>query len=160
MKQISTLISNMSQSEISQFERIGSFESTIGGEPISLTLDDVEIHSEEIPGWQVASDGPITVALDMNITPELKSEGIAREFINRIQNLRKESDFDVTDRIILRIVKHKDIDDAIRQFSDYISNQTLAAKLELVDKLPGDSGKLVELDHGVETYIQVEKAAI
>jgi isoleucyl-tRNA synthetase len=158
MKQISALITNMSQSEISLFEGNGSFESIIDGKYISLSLDDVEIHSEEIPGWQVASDGPITVALDMNITPELKSEGIAREFINRIQNLRKESDFDVTDRIILRIVKHKDLDNAIHQFSDYIRNQTLSAKLELVDRLPGGSGKLVELDQGVETFIQVEKA--
>jgi isoleucyl-tRNA synthetase len=160
MKQISALISNMSQSEISLFESRGSFESIIDGEQILLSLEDVEIHSEEIPGWQVASDGPITVALDMNITPDLKSEGIAREFINRIQNLRKESDFEVTDRIILRIVKHKDLDNAISQFSDYISNQTLASKLELVDRLPDGSGKLVELDQGVETFIQVEKAAI
>lgn len=160
MKQISGLIGNMGQSEISEFERKGSFEGMIEGETIRLLLEDVEIHSEEIPGWQVASDGPITVALDMNITPELKAEGIAREFINRIQNLRKESNFEVTDRIILRIVKHNELDDAIRQFSDYISNQTLSAKLELVEKLPDGLGKLVELDQGVETWIQVERAAL
>ena len=158
MKQISALIGNMGQSEISGFERKGSFEAMIEGENISLLLEDVEIHSEEIPGWQVASEGPITVALDMNITPELKAEGIAREFINRIQNLRKESNFEVTDRIILRIVKHNELDDAIRQFSDYISNQTLSARLELVEKLPDGLGKLVEIDQGIETYIQVEKA--
>jgi isoleucyl-tRNA synthetase len=158
MKQISALIGNMGQAEISEFERKGLFESAIDGEPIVLSLEDVEIHSEEIPGWQVASEGPITVALDMNITPELKAEGIAREFINRIQNLRKESNFEVTDRIILRIVKHNDLDSAIKQFSDYIGNQTLAAKVELVDKLPDGLGKLVEIDQGIETFIQVEKA--
>ena len=160
MKQISALIGNMDQSEISGFERNGAFEAVVEGEKISLSLEDVEIHSEEIPGWQVASDGPITVALDMNITPELKSEGIAREFINRIQNLRKESNFEVTDRIILRIVKHEELNDAIIQFSDYISNQTLSAKLELVEKLPDGSGKLIEFDQGIETYIQVEKVTI
>jgi isoleucyl-tRNA synthetase len=159
MKQISALISNMGQSEISGFEKKGSFEGVIEGENITLLLEDVEIHSEEIPGWQVASDGPITVALDMNITPELKAEGIAREFINRIQNLRKESNFEVTDRIILRIVKHNDLNDAIVQFSDYIRNQTLSMKLELVEKLPDGLGKLVEFEQGVETYIQVEKTS-
>ena len=160
MKQISALIGNMGQSEISEFERKGAFEGVIDGENITLLPEDVEIHSEEIPGWQVASDGPITVALDMNITPELKAEGIAREFINRIQNLRKESNFEVTDRIILRIVKHNELDDAIIQFNDYISNQTLSAKLELVEKLPDGSGKLIEFDQGIETYIQVEKVTI
>jgi len=160
MKQISAMISNMSQSDISGFERQGSFETMIGVEKVALTLDDVEIHSEEIPGWQVASDGPITVALDMNITPDLKAEGIAREFINRIQNLRKESNFEVTDRINLKIVKNEYLDDAILQFSEYIANQTLASKLNLVDALTDGSGKLVEIDPGIQTYIYVEKVSV
>lgn len=160
MKQISAMISNMSQSEISGFERQGLYETMMEGEKIALSLEDVEIHSEEIPGWQVASDGPITVALDMNISPDLKAEGIAREFINRIQNLRKESNFEVTDRIILKIVKNQQLDDAILQFSEYIANQTLASSLKLVDSLTYGSGKLVEIDAGVQTYIQVQKASV
>ena len=160
MKQISALVGNMSQSEISLLEREGAFKAMINDENIELTLEDVEIHSEEIPGWQVASDGPITVALDMNITPDLKAEGIAREFINRIQNLRKESNFEVTDRINLRIVKQDELDGAILQFKDYISNQTLASDLKLVDSLTNGSGKLVEIDQGIHTFIQVEKASL
>jgi isoleucyl-tRNA synthetase len=160
MKQISAMIGNMGQSDISALERQGSFETMIEDEKVTITLSDVEIHSEEIPGWQVASDGPITVALDMNITPDLKAEGIAREFINRIQNLRKESNFEVTDRINLRIVKNEQLNDAIIQFKDYISNQTLASNLQLVDSLHNGSGKLVEIDNGIETYIHVEKASV
>jgi isoleucyl-tRNA synthetase len=160
MKQISAMIGNMNQSDISALERQGSLEILIEGEKVTITLSDVEIHSEEIPGWQVASDGPITVALDMNITPDLKAEGIAREFINRIQNLRKESNFEVTDRINLRIVKNEQLNDAIIQFKDYISNQTLASNLQLVDSLHNGSGKLVEIDNGIETYIHVEKASV
>jgi isoleucyl-tRNA synthetase len=121
-------------------------------------LEDVEIQSEDIPGLQVASEGAITVALDINVTPELRLEGIAREFVNRIQNLRKESNFEVTDKIILRIVRHPELNEAMDKFGDYIGHQTLASRVELVDQLPDDeTAKLVEIDKGIETFIQVEK---
>jgi isoleucyl-tRNA synthetase len=124
----------------------------------TLALEDVEIQSEDIPGLQVASEGAITVALDINVTPELRLEGIAREFVNRIQNLRKESNFEVTDKIILRIVRHPELNEAMDEFSDYIGHQTLASRVELVDQLPDDeTAKLVEIDKGIETFIQVEK---
>jgi len=158
MKAVSVLISNMSQTEIAAFERAGTFEAVLDGEPVTLALEDVEIQSEDIPGLQVASEGAITVALDINVTPELRLEGIAREFVNRIQNLRKESNFEVTDKIILRIVRHPELNEAMDKFGDYIGHQTLASRVELVDQLPDDeTAKLVEIDKGIETFIQVEK---
>jgi len=158
MKAVSVLISNMSQTEITAFERAGIFEAVLDGEPVTLALEDVEIQSEDIPGLQVASEGAITVALDITVTPELRLEGIAREFVNRIQNLRKESNFEVTDKIILRIVRHPELNEAMDKFGDYIGHQTLASRVELVDQLPDDeTAKLVEIDKGIETFIQVEK---
>ena len=157
MKPVAVLIGNMSQQEIASFERNGSFDTTLEGEPVTLSLEDVEIQSEDIPGLQVASEGAITVALDINVTPELRLEGIAREFVNRIQNLRKESDFEVTDKIILRIVRHPELSEALDKFGDYIGNQTLASRVELLDQLPAGTGKLVEIEKGIETYIEVEK---
>jgi isoleucyl-tRNA synthetase len=157
MKPVSVLIGNMTQPEIAAFERAGTFEGRIDGEAVTLALEDVEIHSEDIPGLQVASEGAITVALDINVTPELRLEGIAREFVNRIQNLRKESDFEVTDKIILRIARHPELSEAMEKYGDYIGNQTLASRVELVDQLPAGTGKLVEIEKGIETFIQVEK---
>ncbi len=157
MKPVSALISGMSQPEINSLESTGVFESMIDGNKVTLTLEDVEIQSEDIPGLQVASEGAITVALDINVTPELRLEGIAREFVNRIQNLRKESDFDVTDKIILRIVRHPELSEAMEKYGDYIGNQTLASRVELVSHLPEGTGKLVEIEKGIETLIQVEK---
>jgi len=158
MKAVSILVNNMSQQEISAFERTGTFDTLIEGEPVTLALEDVEILSEDIPGLQVASEGAITVALDIKVTPELRLEGIAREFVNRIQNLRKESNFEVTDKIILRIIRHPELNEALDKFGDFIGRQTLASKVMLVDKLSdGETGKVVEIEKGIETFIQIEK---
>jgi len=158
MKAVSVLVSKMSQTEIAAFEQNGTFDALIEGEPVILALEDVEIHSEDIPGLQVASEGAITVALDINVTPELRLEGIAREFVNRIQNLRKDSNFEVTDKIILRIVRHPELNEALDRFGDYIGSQTLASRVELIDELNDtQTGKLVEIEKGIETFIQVEK---
>jgi len=158
MKAVSVRVSNMNQGEIASFEQTGAFDAMIEGEHITLALEDVEIHSEDIPGLQVASEGAITVALDITITPELRLEGIAREFVNRIQNLRKDSNFEVTDKIILRIVRHAELNEAMDKFGAYIGSQTLASRVELVDKLENaQTGKLVEIEKGIETFIQVEK---
>jgi isoleucyl-tRNA synthetase len=164
MKAISVQIGNMSQSEIADFERTGTTTTTTTLPPDTtpkitrLVLEDVEIQSEDIPGLQVASEDGITVALDITVTPELRLEGIAREFVNRIQNLRKESNFEVTDKIILRIVRHPELNEAMDKFGDFIGSQTLASRVELVDELSGDeTGKLVEIEKGIETFIQVEK---
>jgi isoleucyl-tRNA synthetase len=100
----------------------------------------------------------LTVALDINVTEELKEEGIAREFINRIQNLRKESGFDVTDKIILTIQQHEAINSAINKFKDYIASQTLAKEVLLTEKCNDSNAKSVELDNGIETYMKIERA--
>ena len=157
MKQIVGVVNQFGQTDISDFEKSGNFEILVGDEKIMLTLEDVEIQTEDIPGWTVASEGQLTVALDINVTKELKQEGIAREFINKIQNLRKDSNFEVTDRINLKIVKHAEFNEAVLNHKDYICTQTLADELELVDLLNGNDVKEVEIDKDVVAQIWVEK---
>jgi Isoleucyl-tRNA synthetase (EC 6.1.1.5) len=157
MKQIAAFVTQMNQHDIATFERNGCFAATIEGESVELSPEDVEIISEDIPGWQVASEGALTVALDINVTPELRMEGIAREFINRIQNIRKESDFEVTDKIKLTIVRHPDLNESLERHSDYICNQTLALQLLLVDTIDNPAARAIEIDKGVETIMLVEK---
>ncbi|TKG88003.1 isoleucine--tRNA ligase [Puteibacter caeruleilacunae] len=156
MKQIAGAISGMSQEDIAGFESAGEFALQLGDENINITLEDVEILSEDIPGWLVANEGGLTIALDITVTDDLKYEGIAREFINRIQNIRKESDFEVTDKVNLQIMKNENFDDAVLKHKDYISNQTLAASLTLVDSLKEENARKVDIDE-VETLIMVEK---
>lgn len=155
MKQISALVGAMEQSDIFKFEKKGSYDLRIGEETITLALEDVEILSEDIPGWLVANEGSLTVALDINVTPELRNEGIARELINRIQNLRKESDFDVTDKIHLSIGRRKEINEAVENFSDYIAGQVLAETIQLTDD-KDENSKEVEIDE-IHTFIKIEK---
>ena len=155
MKQISGEIAGFNQQDISTLEKAGNYDLHINGEIISLSLEDVEIQPEDVPGWLVASEGGLTIALDINLTEELKQEGIAREFINKIQNIRKESDFEVTDRIVLQIQKHDFYNLAVVNFKDYISNQTLASELVMVDQLDEENSTLVEIDTDVEARIQV-----
>ncbi len=155
MKQISGEIAGFNQQDISNLEKTGNYDLNINGEIISLSLEDVEIQTEDVPGWLVASEGGLTIALDINLTEELKQEGIAREFINKIQNIRKESDFEVTDRIVLKIQKHDFYNLAVTNFKDYISNQTLASELVMTDQLEEENSTLVEIDTDVEARIQV-----
>ena len=157
MKQISGEIAGFNQEDISQLEKSGVYELNIGGEVITLSLEDVEIQTEDIPGWTVASEGGLTIALDINLTEDLKQEGIAREFINKIQNIRKDSDFEVTDRIVLKIQKHDFYNRAVLNFKEYISNQTLASELVMVDQIDTERSHLVEIDTDVEARIQVER---
>jgi isoleucyl-tRNA synthetase len=157
MKQISGEIAGFSQIEISNLERSGSHNLNIGGETILLSLEDVEIQTEDVPGWLVASEGGLTIALDINLTEELKQEGIAREFINKIQNIRKESDFEVTDRIVLKIQKNERFNLAVENFRVYISNQTLANELIMVDEINHGPSHIVEIDTDLEAVILVEK---
>ena len=131
MKQISAAIGSLDQKDISAFENSGSHILSLEGEEVNLSLDDVEIISEDIPGWLVANEGTLTVALDVTVTDELRQEGIAREFVNRIQNLRKESGFDVTDKIHVSIENLDEIAPAVRKHSGYIGSQTLADHIEL-----------------------------
>lgn len=155
MKQISALVAEMEQSDIFEFEKNGEYKLQIGSETLALGLEDVEILSEDIPGWLVANEGRLTVALDISLTKELEEEGIARELINRIQNLRKESNFDVTDKIKLYIGRHKAIDEAVEHFSPYIASQVLAESVELTNEKK-QADKEVEIDE-IRTFIRVEK---
>jgi isoleucyl-tRNA synthetase len=157
MKQISAEIAGFTQEDISLLERSGSYELSINGEPILLSLEDVEIQTEDVPGWLVASEGGLTIALDINLTEELKQEGIAREFINKIQNIRKDSDFEVTDRIVLKIQKNDKFNLAVENYRDYISNQTLAGELVMMDHINHPKAHTVEIDTDLEAVVLVEK---
>lgn len=155
MKQISAKVGAMSQSDIFDFEKSGAYSFDADNVKVDLELNDVEIISEDIPGWLVANEGRLTVALDVNITKELREEGIAREFINRIQNLRKESDFDVTDKIRLFIGSHPETDEAVNNFHQYIASQVLADEIKIVSEKSTDS-KEIEIDE-INTFIKIEK---
>jgi isoleucyl-tRNA synthetase len=156
MKQVAGAIAQMSQEEIGKLEQNGTFMLNVAGEDVDLSPDDVEITSEDIPGWTVSTEGQVTVALDIEISEDLRHEGIAREFVNRIQNIRKESNFEVTDKIKVSIKKNEEFDAAINKFKDYISNQTLTKELVLINAINGNNTHEVDID-GVATSILVEK---
>ena len=126
MKQIAALTAEFSQERIAEIEAAPETVLDIAGEKIVVTPADFEITSEDMPGWLVASEGKLTVALDITITDDLKAEGVARELINRIQNIRKESGFEVTDKIRVEIEQKEIVADAVARFADYIASQTLA----------------------------------
>ena len=149
MKNINMAITELTRQEIADFERSGSHKMNFDGKEVILTTADVEIISEDIPGWQVANDGRLTVALDITVTDELRYEGIAREFVNRIQNIRKESGFDVTDKITVLIEDHKLIREAVKRHSAYIGSQTLAKKVAVVSDLSDDNVREVEINEMV-----------
>jgi isoleucyl-tRNA synthetase len=157
MKVIASEIGKFSQDDILKFEKDNHFPIKVNGNAIILILEDVEIVSEDIPGWLVANDGNLTVAMDINVTEELREEGIAREFVNRIQNLRKESNFDVTDKIDIEIQKHHFINKSITRHNEYIGSQTLAENIILVDHLDENIAKAIEIDEGVNVLIKINK---
>ena len=124
----------MSQAQIAEFEKNGTLSLGLpNSENVVVELEDVEIFSEDIPGWTVANEGSLTVALDITVTDELRNEGVARELVKRIQNLRKESGFEITDRIDIQLEHNEHTDTAVEQFRDYISAQVLANSLTLTD---------------------------
>jgi len=157
MKEVSEMIGKLNQADIASIERDGRFTLTLTDGPAELLLGEVEILSEDIPGWLVANDGNLTVALDIMLTPELLEEGIARELINRIQNMRKVSGFEVTDKIRILIQKHPALNAAVENFSDFIANQTLAIKIKLADRVNGNETKEVDLDEEIKTFIQISR---
>jgi isoleucyl-tRNA synthetase len=132
MKGIAVLLSSFDQQQITEFERKEGISVEIEGEICTLTLEDVDILSEDIPGWLVASAGKLTVALDITVTEELKNEGIARELVNRIQKLRKDSDFEVTDKITVLLEDDEYVNAAVSQYKAYICSEILATHLNLV----------------------------
>ena len=151
MKDLGKAIMAMSQKDIAALEKSGSFTfDNLEGKPV-VTLEEVEVIPEDIPGWLVANDGNVTVALDVTVTPELKNEGMARELINRIQNIRKSSDFDITDKVKVEITHSPAVDEALKEFKEYIAAQVLADEIALVDSLTGDD--VTELDVDGEKFL-------
>ncbi len=137
MKQLAAEVQAMSQADIQEFESKGSFTFSIGGESAVVELTDVDIISEDIPGWLVANEGRLTVALDITVTDDLRKEGTARELVNRIQNLRKTSGLDITDKINIVISNVLQVQEAFEQFGSYIASQVLAENIELSDNVSG-----------------------
>lgn len=135
MKAVAAAISAFSAADIATLERNGQFDLLIDGEQLPIQLSDVEIISEDIPGWTVANKGALTVALDITITPELQDEGNARELVNRIQKIRKDSDFALTDRIQVKVAAIDGLKSAIINYNDYICTEILADSIEVVPEL-------------------------
>ncbi len=135
MKELAAAITAMSQEQINVFEAAGKAELVLSTETVTVEIEDVDILTEDMPGWLVANEGLLTIALDIEVSEELLQEGIARELVNRIQNIRKQSGFDITDKINIEIEKNEHINAAVANFSDYIGSQVLANSLTLVDTL-------------------------
>ncbi|MEN8789053.1 MAG: DUF5915 domain-containing protein, partial [Flavobacteriaceae bacterium] len=154
MKQIARAIGELDQEHIQKIERDGKISLDIENKIIILQLEDVEISSQDIEGWLVASSGSLTVALDVTIDENLRQEGIARELVNRIQNLRKESGLDVTDKIDIKILKDGLVEKAVERNKRYIMNETLTAELDFEEKM--DEGTTVVFDE-VNTKLFIQK---
>ena len=143
MKSVNAAVTEMSQEQISELEKNGTITLQVEGTDALIELADVEIFSEDVPGWTVANEGALTVALDVEVTDELRREGIAREVIKKIQAMRKDSGLEITDRIAVSVSKNAGSDEAVEQFAEYIGNQVLADSLTLCDSVEGEP---VELD--------------
>src|SRR5690606_22585918 len=155
MKMVSAEIGQWGQEEIGLLEKEGVYKFGMDGDTVTLLLEDVIITSQDIPGWSVASDNGLTVALDVTLTTPLKQEGIARDFVNRIQNLRKEMGLEVQDKITINIEKSKEeVDQAFINFSDYIQTETQALSLSVIEELTG--GNVLDMDD-FELTVKVEK---
>ena len=157
MKQLAATIAAMSQEEILAFEQNGSYTFNIEGAEATVTTEDVDIFSEDIPGWLVANEGRLTVALDITVTDELRREGYARELINRIQNIRKSSGFEITDKIYVTLAHNEETDAAVAEYSDYMARQVLAESFTVGDLQEGEN--VTELDFDTfKVLVKVVKA--
>ena len=155
MKAAAQVINSLSQEDIDQIEKTGLYALSISDAQYDLTTEDFEISADEIPGWQVATDREITVALDITLTDELKKEGIARELINRIQNIRKNSDFEVTDRITVQISSNEQVSSSLAQFKDYVATEVLADEINIVADVTGES---IDITDDISVVIGVAKS--
>ncbi|MEO2060859.1 MAG: isoleucine--tRNA ligase [Mesonia sp.] len=154
MKHVVSAVNKLEPADITAIERDGEINIEVNGKMTTLQLDDVEITSQDIEGWLVASNAGLTVALDVTLNDELKKEGIARELVNRIQNLRKDSGFEVTDKIDIKIKKDGVVESAVQDNLEYIKNETLTANLELAEAL--DNGVEISFDD-VNTQLSINK---
>ncbi len=147
MKSVNETVTNMSQEQIAELEKNGCITLQVEGVDALIEMADVEIYSEDVPGWTVANEGALTVALDVEVTDDLRREGVAREIVKKIQAMRKDSGFDIVDRIAVEIASSEATDAAVEQFNAYICNQVLADELKISDSVEGDN--VVELDDAV-----------
>lgn len=154
MKAGADIISQLGQKEISEIEKSGGYQLMLNGQTYDLSLEDFVIGSDDIEGWMVAKDEEITVALDIHLDHDLVSEGIARELVNRIQNMRKEADFEVTDRIQVRISPNEIVFPAVEKFGEYIRQEVLADELSVG---PAENGQEVELVEGARIRITLHR---
>jgi len=135
MKEIAAAMLSFGNFEISEIERNGQFVLTLPTGVVELTPENVEIITEDMQGWLVTNEGKLTVALDITVTDALMREGIARELVNRIQNIRKSNGFEITDKIIIEIENNENINEAVLEFKEYIATQTLALEVKLAEKV-------------------------
>ena len=154
MKAVAAAVAEMSQEAIAELEKKGSYTFNLDGAEAVIETADVEIFSEDIPGWLVANEGKLTVALEVTVTEELRREGIARELVNRIQNIRKPSGFEITDKIKITLSKNPQTDDAVNEYNDYIRNQVLGTSLTLADNV--ENGTELNFDD-FSLYVSVVK---
>jgi isoleucyl-tRNA synthetase len=154
MKDIAAAFAQFSQSDISAIEASENYTFALPAGEVVLEKADYEITSEDMPGWLVATEGKLTVAMDITITDALKKEGVARELINRIQNLRKEKDFEITDKVEVAIVKREDVAESLAEYATYVCEQTLCGNISLVDTLEG--AEEVEWENGEMLHISIK----
>ena len=154
MKAVAAAVAEMSQEAIAELEKNGSYTLQLDGTDVVVEAADVEIFSEDIPGWLVANEGKLTVALDVTVTEELRREGIASELVNRIQNIRKSSGLEITDKIKITLSKNQQTDDAVNEYKDYICNQVLGTSLTLTDEV--ENGTELNFDD-FSLYVSVVK---
>ncbi|MBA2610364.1 MAG: isoleucine--tRNA ligase [Bacteroidetes bacterium] len=157
MKAVQAFANDNGANIISGIEKTGAFTIELNGINIVIEAEDVEIIPVDIPGWKVANNGALTVALDVNLSEELKNEGLAREVVNRIQNMRKDAGFEVTDKILVKIQQNSDLDNAIKNNLSYICSETLTNDLQLVQNLSAANASKIEVDELITTLIFIEK---
>ena len=153
MKEIAEAMTGFSQAQISEIEQKGNYTLQLNSGDVELTQEDVEIATEDMPGWLVANEGRMTVALDITVTPELLKEGIARELVNRIQNIRKSNGYEITDKINIQIEAKDEINETVKEYGQYIAAQTLGKSIELVDKINNPTALDFE-DYQVNVFIE------
>lgn len=159
MKQLAAMLANVNQSQIAEYEKNRSLSLIVDNEQVVLNEGDLEIITEDIPGWVVSAESNLTVALDLTMTAELKEEGLAREFINRIQNIRKEQGYEVTDKIILNIEKNEAIESAIKSNIAYICSETLATELNILEQIEPTSRVVVDLADDLQATVSVSRVS-
>lgn len=158
MKEAANVISGLNQLQIAEFETSKSFSFlSADGSAVAISIDEVEILTDDMPGWAVNSEGLLTIALDTSITPELRDEGLARELINRVQNLRKDMGFEVTDRIKVKLKNHDSLTHAVRANLDYICAEILAGSFEMDDQINPPAATEIEVDDNIKTLIKIER---